>query len=246
LKFGDLFRGASYLLQGFGLIQRPGLRRFVLLPLLINMLIFSGMIYIGASYFDQAMDRLLPESVGWVSYLLWPLFALLVLVSSFYSFTLVANLVGSPFNDRLSEMVSQRLGAPGTTDRGRSLVGDIWLSIKGELRKWLYFLTLFLTLLLLWLLTLWIPPLTLLMPLLWLLLGTWMMSVEYTDYPMTNRDMSFAEKRAWLRKHRWLAIGFGGATLGATLIPIVNFAVMPAAVAGATILWVRHGEKTTE
>jgi CysZ protein len=36
-------------------------------------------------------------------------------------------------------------------------------------------------------------------------------------------------------------MGFGGATLVGTMIPIVNFIVMPAAVAGATALWV--GEK---
>ena len=243
MKFSDIFRGAGFLLEGFSLIRRSGLRRFVLIPLLINVFIFIGMIYLGGSYFDQAMERLLPESAGWLGYILWPLFALLVLVSSFYTFTLVANLVGGPFNDRLSEMVAERLGAPQNTDHGRSLVGDIGVSVANELRKWLYFLSLFLMLLLMWLLTLWIPPLTLFMPLLWLLLGTWMMAVEYTDYPMSNQDMRFDAKRAWLRRHRWLAIGFGGATLGATLIPIVNFAVMPAAVAGATALWIRHGEQ---
>ena len=240
LNFTDIFRGASCLVEGFALIRRPGLRRFVLLPLSINILIFVGLIYLGGSYFDQTMERLLPQSIGWLSYLLWPIFALLVLTTSFYSFTLVANLIGGPFNDRLSEMVAERLGAPANTDHGRSLVGDIGISVTNELRKWLYFFSLFLMMMLLWLLTLWIPPLTLLMPLLWLLLGAWMMSVEYTDYPMSNQDLRFAEKRAWLRRHRWLAIGFGGATLGATLIPIVNFAVMPAAVAGATILWTRH------
>jgi CysZ protein len=244
MKISDIFRGAGYLIEGFGLIRRPGLRRFVLLPLLINICIFIGLIYLGGSYFDQAMERLLPESVGWLGYILWPLFALLVLITSFYSFTLLANLIGGPFNDRLAEMVAERLGARPNTDHGRSLVGDIGVSVFNELRKWLYFLGLFLMLLLMWLLTFWIPPLTLLMPLLWLLLATWMMSVEYTDYPMSNQGMCFAEKRAWLRRHRSLAIGFGGATLGATLIPIVNFAVMPAAVAGATVLWVRHGDRT--
>ena len=243
MKFSDVFRGAGYLIEGFGLIRRPGLRRFVLFPLLINLIIFAGLIYLGGSYFELAMERLLPESVGWLAYILWPLFAALVLISSFYSFTLIANLIGGPFNDRLAEMVAERLGAPVNTHHGRSLVGDIAVSIANEMRKWAYFLSLLLMLLALWLLTLWIPPLSLLMPLLWLLLGAWMMSVEYTDYPMSNQGLDFAEKRAWLRQHRWLAIGFGAATLGATLIPIINFAVMPAAVAGATALWVRHGER---
>jgi CysZ protein len=46
--------------------------------------------------------------------------------------------------------------------------------------------------------------------------------------------------RRTLRRHRSLSIGFGSAAAGLTMIPIVNFVVMPAAVAGATAMWVRE------
>ena len=36
----DLFTGAGYMLEGFSLLRKPGLRRFVLMPLLINILLF--------------------------------------------------------------------------------------------------------------------------------------------------------------------------------------------------------------
>ena len=45
---------------------------------------------------------------------------------------------------------------------------------------------------------------------------------------------------AHLREKRLLALGFGAATLLMTLIPFVNFLVMPAAVAGATAMWVHE------
>jgi CysZ protein len=37
-----------------------------------------------------------------------------------------------------------------------------------------------------------------------------------------------------------LAIGFGLATLAATMIPFINFLVIPAAVAGATALYLEQ------
>ena len=39
--------GAGYLIQGMGLIARPGLRRFVLIPLLINVAVFSAATWYG-------------------------------------------------------------------------------------------------------------------------------------------------------------------------------------------------------
>lgn len=45
---------------------------------------------------------------------------------------------------------------------------------------------------------------------------------------------------AWLRAKRWQSLGFGGITYVALLIPFVNILMMPAAVAGATLFWVRE------
>ncbi|MDT8372288.1 MAG: sulfate transporter CysZ, partial [Gammaproteobacteria bacterium] len=47
-------------------------------------------------------------------------------------------------------------------------------------------------------------------------------------------------QRQILKQKRLLALGFGLATLGATMIPIVNFLVIPAAVAGATALYLER------
>ena len=49
------------------------------------------------------------------------------------------------------------------------------------------------------------------------------------------RDM-----RARLRRRRLLGLGFGAATAGLAMVPVVNFIVMPSAVAGATAMWVRE------
>lgn len=228
----SFLKGAGFLLVGFRSLSSPGLRRYVAMPLLINVLVFSLTGYLALSSFGRWLDALLPSSLGWLEWLLWPLAVLLLIVVVFYTFTLVANLIGSPFNDRLCETMTTRLGR--TIERpAESWWRGLPAAVFGELRKWLYF-----GLLALVVLALWIFPLTTpLASLGWLALGVWMMAFEYLDYPLENAGNSFSEKHRWIRRHRWHALGFGAAVLGATLIPIVNFAVMPAAVAGATALW---------
>ncbi|MGH9434302.1 MAG: EI24 domain-containing protein, partial [Terriglobia bacterium] len=56
--------------------------------------------------------------------------------------------------------------------------------------------------------------------------------------PLGNRGVTFAEQRQLFRRHRARLFGFGAATALCTIIPVVNFIIMPVAVAGATIMWV--------
>jgi CysZ protein len=67
-----------------------------------------------------------------------------------------------------------------------------------------------------------------------------MLAVQYSDFPMGNHGLKFRDMRATLRRRRFLSIGFGAAAAGLTMIPVVNFIAMPAAVAGATAMWVRE------
>jgi CysZ protein len=67
-----------------------------------------------------------------------------------------------------------------------------------------------------------------------------MLALQYIDYPMANHGFKFSAIRSRLRGRRLLGLGFGAATAGMTLVPVLNFIVMPSAVAGATALWVRE------
>jgi len=67
-----------------------------------------------------------------------------------------------------------------------------------------------------------------------------MMSVQYCDYPMDNHQFSFAAVKERLRRRRMTALGFGGLVSLMSSIPILNFFVVPAAVCGATVFWVRE------
>ncbi|MDH3387322.1 MAG: EI24 domain-containing protein, partial [Gammaproteobacteria bacterium] len=85
-----------------------------------------------------------------------------------------------------------------------------------------------------------IPVVNLVAPLLWVIFGSWLLTLEYFDYPMGNHDIVFAEQKRRLAERRGISLGFGGAVMVMTSIPIVNFFAMPVAVAGATLLWVEQ------
>ncbi|RKT46471.1 sulfate transporter CysZ [Thiocapsa rosea] len=230
--------GAGYLLQGIRLITRPGLRRFVVVPLAVNTLIFSAAIALGLSLFGKVLatlDARLPSWLAWLDWVLWPLFVLVLLVVVFSLFALVANLIASPFNGLLAEKVERMLtGRP--LDEGATLAGvmaDIVPTLVDEMRKLLYAVVLAIPFLLL-----------LLVPIvgqiLWFLYIAWVLAVQYSDYPMGNHGMKFREMRRRLGRQRGMSLGFGASAAMLSMVPLVNFILMPSAVAGATAMWVRE------
>ena len=81
-------------------------------------------------------------------------------------------------------------------------------------------------------------------PVLWFAFGAFMLAMEYLDHPMDNRGFAFKQKLHILRQRRGLSLGFGGTVTLLTALPLVNLIVMPAAVAGATALWVDELRQT--
>lgn len=234
---GGFFTGAAYLLRGIRWLTRPRLRQFVLVPLLINMVLFGAAIWWGSSEFGAFLDWLLaylPAWLDWLRWLLWPLFAAVVLLLCFYTFSLMANLIASPFNGLLAERVED-LASPGTIrPAGRPWVREMAAAPLGELRKLGYFLLRAIPLLLLF----FIPGVNALATVTWLAFSAWMLALQYLDYPLGNHAVSFVRQRRFFAKRRMQVLGFGSAVMLLTLVPVVNFIVVPAAVIGATLFWV--------
>lgn len=227
--------GAAYLLRGFGLILKPGLRRYVIVPLLVNILVFSGVTWLGFSLFEVALDQLLPQE-GWMDYLrwlLWPLFALVIVLISFYTFTVVANLIAAPFNGMLAQKVERMLTGQDPASGGDGILKEVLPAILSELRKLRYFLLRAIPLLLLFI----IPGVNIVAGILWVAFNAWFLSLEYGDFPLGNHGMLFPEQHQLSKQARFTGVGFGAAVMGAMMIPVINFAAMPAAVAGATAMW---------
>ncbi len=224
------FTGARYLLTGLKLILSPGLRRYVIAPIAINSLLFAAVIYFGASWVFEFSQSLLPDWLDFLAFILVPLFLVLAAVVMFFTFVMVANLISSPFNGMLAEAVEYRLtGRELPAFDMRKILRELSMILASELKKLGYILIRLIPLLLLF----FIPVVG---PVLWAGFSAWMLAVSYVDYPLGNHSMAFPEQRALITGRRWLSLGFGTAVMAAMAIPVVNFVVMPCAVAGATAL----------
>ncbi len=235
------FSGILYFFQGLRLIAQPDLRRYVMIPLLINISLFGGLMWFGASQFEVFMNWLMPELPAWLQWaewLLWAVFAVSALLILFFTFSLLANIVAAPFNGLLAEAVEIHLSGERMDSAGgwQKMLREIIPTLIDELRKLLYLLMWSVPFLLLFL----IPGVNLIAPFTWLAFSAWMLTVEYADYPMGNHGLRSDEQKQRLGNKRLLSLGFGGAVTVATMIPVFNFLVMPAAVAGATAMWVRQ------
>lgn len=233
---GGFLKGISYVFTGLSLITQKGIRPFVVVPLLINMVIFSAGIWFASTQVDGLMQSLLPGWLSWLEWLLWPLFFVLIFFAVFYTFSIIANLIAAPFNSILAERVEKRLkGLPVPEFQGyKSLPGIVARTFRSEFSKILYALK---WLVLLLLITV-IPVVNVIAPFAWAIYGAWMLAITYADYPMGNHELYFKEELPLLKKHRAHALGFGGTLSLITLIPVVNFLAMPVGVAGGTAFWV--------
>ena len=227
--------GYRYGLSGLSWLFRKGTRLHALLPLLVNTIVFSlGIMWLAGATekLKLAVESWLPAWLDWVAWLLWPIALLGVLVIVWLGFTLLANLFGSPFNGILSERV-QREYAPDIKTGTLSAWQEAIKAPYFELVKIGYFLLLAIPILILSV----IPVFNVLAPLAWAAYGSWILAVEYCDYPMGNDGMRLREQKKRLRQDRWLALGFGAGVMTLTLIPGLNLVAMPSAVIGATLLW---------
>ena len=233
--------GALYFVRGFTIVTRPGIRAWVVVPLLINAGLFAALIYFGASWLAGFAEALLP---GWLDFLAWilvPAFIVAAFTAGFYTFNLVANLIAAPFNGLLAEAVERHLtGRPPPPAGGgwRAFLGTLWAALVAEMRKFVWVAVRSLPLLLLFL----IPGINVVAPIVWALVGAWMLAITYADYPMANHGIGFDELRARLRGRWLLGLGFGGAVMVALAVPVLNFVVIPCAVAGATAMWAEQFE----
>ena len=234
----DVTIGIQALARGTRLLNKPGVRIYVIIPLAINLLLFGTLIWYGYSLFVPLVEWMMSFVPGFLDFLewfIWLFFGTLAALTVFFSFTPVANIVAAPFNALMAEKIEIYLTgkAPSSNLSFAKMALD---AIGSQLRKLGYIMLWALGLFLISL----IPVINLIAPVLWVIFGSWLLSLEYFDYPMGNHDLVFDEEKRILRERRGIALGFGGSVMILTSIPIVNFITMPVAVAGATLLWVEQ------
>jgi len=218
---------AGYLLTGFKLLGSAGLRKFIIIPVLINFVLYSAALFLAYHYVADLIDRFIPGWLHWLSWLLWPLFFISFFIVGFFTFTLAANVMSAPFYGKLSAKTLAIVTGQPVSSAEQPMTKVMF----AELRRAAYFATRALPLLILSL----IPGVNVLAPFLWTLFGAWGMALEYMAYPMENKGLLFSEQKRLLKSVRTGALSFGGLAALGLAVPLLNIIVAPAAVIGATI-----------
>lgn len=236
----QFFTGASYLIDGFSLITKPGLKRFVFIPILINILVFLAFFIFLRQYFAELnhwVQSFLPSWLHWLATILWLLFFVSFFLLFIFTFVAVGNVISAPFNSFLSEKVELYLTGTLPESRGWfASLTDVPRVIGRQLQTISYYLPRALGLLILF----FVPVVQVIAAPLWFIFNGWFMTLSYVDYPADNHRISFHDMLTKLKAKRGLALGFGVALLLAAMIPGINLFVIPAAVAGATKLWLNY------
>lgn len=230
--------GLDCFFDGFSLIRKPGLRRYFIIPTLINILVLVALISVSALYFDSWIEMAMGWFPDWMTalyWLVWIIAFLIVMVLVLFCFTFIANIISSPFNAVLSVRVEEFLtGNPPVSAASAWMV--LPRAIGREISKLLYVLP---RLAVLALLTI-IPVINTISPFLWVLFGAWMMAIQYADYGADNNDVSFRDLRTLLERRRFQAFMFGLPAYLLLTVPMVNLVLMPVGVAGGTRFWVEN------
>ncbi len=238
---GSPGKAIDYFLEGMRLILQPGLRRFILIPLMVNVLIFFVVTAYLWNAFGGVFDQILewsPNWLDWFAWFLWPLVAFVFLIVYGYSFNIITNFLAAPFFGLLAEKIETQLTGTAPPDEPWSQL--IPRTLQREAVKLWYFLSRGLLVLLLFIGLFFIPGANLLGVLIATLWSCWCMAIQYSDYPADNHQLSFRELRRRLNSQQLTSFSYGGIILLGSMVPVLNIFVTPIAVAGATLYWIKE------
>jgi CysZ protein len=217
----------GYLFKGLKLLASSQLRSFIIIPVLINVVLYSVALLLGYYYISDLINQFIPGWLHWLSWVLWPLFFISFFIAGFFTFTVLANLLAAPFYGKLSAKTLVLINGEAKEIEEQSLVKVIF----AELKRAGYLLSRALPLLVLS----FIPGVNVLAPFLWALFGAWGMALEYMAYPLENAGILFSEQKQLVKSIRIGALSFGGVAVMGLTIPVVNIIIGPVAVIGATL-----------
>ncbi|MBZ0271340.1 EI24 domain-containing protein [bacterium] len=214
----------------------PNLLRWYGIPVLIN-----TVVYVAGGWVFFAK---LPDILGWVfenpdawwerilyyalGVVIGAIFGLILL----FTFTAVGLVIAGPFLEVLSEKIdAERLGTPAPD--GLSFLADIPRIVGTQIR----FLLMFLFVQAVCIVIYFIPVLGQIVGApLQLFVTAYFFAWEFWDIPLERRKLDFRAKRNFVSANLGAALAFGAVISLYMFVPLLNFIMMPASVAGATIL----------
>ncbi|MDO4430919.1 MAG: sulfate transporter CysZ [Lonepinella koalarum] len=235
----EIKAGVEFFIMGWNLIRQKGLRRFVIMPILLNIILMLGIFILFTNQvgvmIDYVMD-FIPAWLDWLSGILFIIAIVMILFAFYFSFITLSGFIAAPFNGLLAEKVEKMLTGETLNEMNTiDFIKDIPRMLGREWQKLLYSLPRYIGLFLFGFMPIVGQSI---IPILTFIFSAWMMAIQYCDYPFDNHKISFQTMRFKLQQLRWQNLTFGSLVTLCTFIPLVNFVVIPVAVCGATAMWV--------
>lgn len=236
----NFFTGAGLLGRGLGLVLRsPRLLGLGLLPALISGILYAAAVISLITFIQDISAAATSFAADWTATardLMQVLAGLAILgigaLLGVLTFTAVTLLIGDPFYEQISVRVENRFGGvPDAVEVG------FWPSLGRSLVDSLRMIGLSIVVGVPLFLLGFIPVIgQTVVPVLGATVGGWLLAVELTGVPFQRRGQRLRHRRAALKGNRPMALGFGVMVFLSFLIPLGAILLMPAAVAGATLL----------
>ncbi|NOX25971.1 MAG: cysteine biosynthesis protein CysZ [Deltaproteobacteria bacterium] len=245
-RIAKFTRGFFYPFNSIAFLHRNrSLYKFAVLPFLINVLVFTLVVYFSLSSFQALVMARLPQGDAWywliLHYFVLVAAVLVIMTLVFFSFAVIGSLVASPFNDVLSERTAGLLN--GVVKDEPFVWKIFWQDTVRvwavELKKIAVFMAGMLALLLLQL----VPVLgTALYPALSVVWTALFLVLEYNGYVFTRRRLTFRQQWRIICRHPASMSGFGLGIFCVLAIPFIQFFCIPLGVVGAARLLYDIGE----
>ena len=163
-----------------------------------------------------------------------------LLVVCYFLFTILGGIITAPFNENISQIVEEKI----TNEKVITGIGfwkDTYLSIKGELQKLLFYFSILFVIFLL-------NFIPLIGNVVSVTLGTifsfFFNALDFLDYPMQRKLMTFRQKLRITQRGGMLTYGFGAMAFLMMFLPIINVFMKPIlVVAGTRLYWEREYNK---
>lgn len=230
LSMSDFLKGVFYLIRALPLIFTTGLKRFIVLPIIFNITLFSISVYL-IYHSSWLRDR---------SGILQVIILLILFVVFVSMFTILFTMVAAPFNGVLAEKTQKILCHSSIPSIPISQI--IFRSIKRQGQFIAYFFPRFIFMVLLF----FVPLIHAIYPFLWFWFASWILGLQYLDVVTDNNGKTFPEMRAIMKERPMLFLGFGFMINGFSFIPLFNLILLPAAVIGAVLMYNKEYHKKQE
>ena len=237
---GGPLAGGADVLRGIGMfLGTPGIRLLGILPVVLAALVVLALLGLLVVYLDELAVALTPFADRWdessrtlvrvgagLALLLGSTVVLVV------SFTVIAQIIGQPFYERISDRIEHQLGAPPA-----GADAPWWRSFpRASLESALLLVLTLATTVPLFVLGL-IPVLgQTVVPVVQALVAGFLLAVELLAIPLERRGLHLAGRLRFVWRHRAQTLGFGITAFLLFLVPLMNVLAMPGAVVGATLL----------